>query len=49
MTDLAVPSRTATPATIGQATAVEQARAEAEVKAAVVVAQQCPRDTVART
>lgn len=27
-----------------QATAVEQARAEAEVKAAVVVAQQCPRD-----
>jgi hypothetical protein len=46
MTDLAVPSRVATPATIGQATAVEQARAEAEVKAAVVVAQQCPRDTV---
>lgn len=31
-------------ATIGQATAVEQARAEAEVKAAVVVAQQCPRN-----
>lgn len=45
MTELAVPSRTATPSTIGQATAVEQARAEAEVKAAVVVAQQCPRDT----
>lgn len=30
-----------------QATAVEQARAEAEVKAAVVVAQQCPRDVQA--
>lgn len=29
---------------VSQATAVEQARAEAEVKAAVVVAQQCPRD-----
>lgn len=35
---LAVPSR------IGQATAVEQARAVAEVQAAVIVAQQCPRD-----
>lgn len=32
------------PATIGQATAVEQARAIAEVQAAVVVAQQVPRD-----
>ena len=39
-----LPARVASPATIGQATAVEQARAEAEVKAAVVVAQQCPRD-----
>lgn len=39
-----MPGRVATPATIGQATAVEQARAEAEVKAAVVVAQQCPRN-----
>lgn len=29
---------------VGQATAVEQSRAVAEVKAAVVVAQQCPRD-----
>jgi hypothetical protein len=29
---------------IGQATAVEQARAVAEVQAAIVVAQQCPRD-----
>jgi hypothetical protein len=32
---------------IGQATAVEQARAVAEVQAAIVVAQQCPRDTQA--
>lgn len=32
------------PAFIGQATAVEQARAVAEVQAAVVVAQQVPRD-----
>jgi hypothetical protein len=31
-------------ATIGQATAIEQARAVAEVQAAVVVAQQVPRD-----
>jgi hypothetical protein len=31
---------------IGQATAVEQARAVAEVQAAIVVAQQCPRDLV---
>lgn len=31
---------------IGQATAVEQARAVAEVQAAVVVAQNCPRDLV---
>lgn len=29
---------------VGQATAVEQARAVAEVQAAVIVAQQCPRD-----
>lgn len=32
------------PATVGQATAIEQARAVAEVQAAVIVAQQCPRD-----
>jgi hypothetical protein len=32
------------PQTLGQATAIEQSRAIAEVKAAVVVAQQCPRD-----
>lgn len=34
----------ATPGRIGQATAVEQSRAVAEVQAAVIVAQQCPRD-----
>lgn len=39
-TPVAVPGR------IGQATAVEQARAVAEVQAAIVVAQQCPRDLV---
>lgn len=38
---VAVPSR------IGQGTAVEQSRAAAEVQAAVVVAQQCPRDITA--
>lgn len=32
------------PATVSQSTAVEQARAEAEVKAAVLVAQSVPRD-----
>ncbi len=35
-----------TPTHIGQATAIEQARAVAEVQAAIVVAQQCPRDMV---
>jgi len=34
----------ALPTTISQATAIEQSRAIAEVQAAVVVAQQCPRD-----
>lgn len=33
-----------TPSRVGQATAVEQSRAIAEVHAAIVVAQQCPRD-----
>ena len=33
-----------TPQRIGQATAVEQSRAAAEVHAAILVAQQCPRD-----
>ncbi|KUH38418.1 MULTISPECIES: hypothetical protein [Streptomyces] len=32
------------PARLGQGTAVEQSRAVAEVQAAIVVAQQCPRD-----
>jgi len=34
----------AAPTRISQMTAVEQARAVAEVQAAVIVAQQCPRD-----
>ncbi|RAJ70209.1 hypothetical protein K378_01374 [Streptomyces sp. Amel2xB2] len=34
----------AAPARVGQGTAVEQSRAAAEVQAAVVVAQQCPRN-----
>ncbi len=34
----------AAPARVGQGTAVEQSRAVAEVQAAIVVAQQCPRD-----
>ncbi len=39
-----------TPGRIGQATAVEQSRAVAEVQAAIIVAQQCPRSmTTART
>lgn len=41
---IALPSATRTPDRVGQATAVEQSRAIAEVQAAVVVAQQCPRD-----
>lgn len=43
-TDIALPSAARTAERIGQATAVEQSRAIAEVQAAVVVAQQCPRD-----
>lgn len=38
-----IPSNNA-PSRIGQGTAVEQSRAAAEVQAAVVVAQQCPRN-----
>jgi hypothetical protein len=38
-----LPSNNA-PARVGQGTAVEQSRAAAEVQAAVVVAQQCPRN-----
>ncbi|WP_406056287.1 hypothetical protein OG462_09235 [Streptomyces sp. NBC_01077] len=37
----------ATPARIGQGTAIEQSRAVAEVQAAIVVAQQCPRNITA--
>jgi hypothetical protein len=37
----------ATPTRVGQGTAVEQSRAAAEVQAAVVVAQQCPRNITA--
>lgn len=40
MTEIALP----VPARVGQATAVEQSRAVAEVHGAILVAQQCPRD-----
>lgn len=49
-TDIAVPSDTRPaprPDWLSQATAVEQSRAVAEVQAAIVVAQQCPRDVQA--
>ena len=39
-----LPAPVRAPAVVNQVTAVEQARAVAEVHAAVVVAQQCPRD-----
>jgi hypothetical protein len=42
-----IATRVASPDRMGQATAVEQARAVAEVQARVVVAQQCPRSTEA--
>ena len=42
-TDIVIPPATSRVATT-QATAIEQSRAIAEVQAAVVVAQQCPRD-----
>lgn len=45
--EIALPSRAPQPARIAQATAVEQSRAVAEVQAAVLVAQQCPRDVQA--
>jgi hypothetical protein len=44
MTDPVPLPRQAVPARVGQATAIEQSRAIAEVQAAIVVAQQCPRD-----
>lgn len=43
-TDLELATIRQTPMRVGQATAVEQSRAVAEVQAAVVVAQQCPRN-----
>jgi hypothetical protein len=42
-----IAQRVAAPDRMGQATAVEQARAVAEVQARVIVAQQCPRSTEA--
>lgn len=42
-----IATRVAAPDRMGQATAVEQARAVAEVQARVIVAQQCPRSTEA--
>lgn len=39
-----IPASNGTPGRLGQATAVEQSRAVAEVQAAIVVAQQCPRN-----
>lgn len=44
MTDVLIPSPAPRAGTVTQATAVEQSRAVAEVQAAVVVAQNCPRD-----
>lgn len=43
----AAPTPTPAAAFVGQATAIEQSRAVAEVQAAVVVAQQCPRSVQA--
>lgn len=44
-----ISQRVAAPDRMGQATAVEQARAVAEVQARVVVARQCPRDIAGAT
>ena len=50
MTDIEHVPAAPAPGRVGQATAVEQSRAVAEVQAAIVVAQQCPRSlTTART
>jgi len=51
VTEIAVPDARPTrgPARVGQATAVEQSRAVAEVQAAVLVAMQYPRDVAAAT
>jgi hypothetical protein len=45
--DRVAPPPAPVPGHIGQATAIEQSRAVAEVQAAVVVAQQCPRSITA--
>lgn len=42
--EIAVPSAAAQPDRLGQATAVEQSRAVAEVQGAILVAQRCPRN-----
>ena len=42
-----IPANNGTAGRLGQATAVEQSRAVAEVQAAIVVAQQCPRNVPA--
>lgn len=42
--EIAVPAATAAPDRVGQATAVEQSRAVAEVQGAILVAQRCPRN-----
>jgi hypothetical protein len=39
-----LPATVAAPGRVGQGTAIEQSRAVAEVQAAIVVAQQCPRN-----
>jgi hypothetical protein len=44
MTTVDIPAPIALPSSVSQSTAIEQSRAIAEVQAAVVVAQQCPRD-----
>jgi hypothetical protein len=47
--DIAIPAAAAQPDRIGQATAVEQSRAIAEVQGAILVAQRCPRNVPAAT
>lgn len=45
--EVTVPAAVAAPDRVGQATAVEQSRAIAEVQGAIVVAQRCPRNVAA--
>jgi hypothetical protein len=47
--EIDVPAAVAQPERVGQATAVEQSRAVAEVQGAILVAQRCPRDVTAAT